>query len=129
MPEKRNGNESPVPKKRGVVMDWIYAKGIPIEAQYLYRKGLGMMNAGKPEAALAYFKQSVVLAPRYAKAFFEMGNCLALMGQYDAAMVKYNRAIEVDPHFNVPSSLKTTGGRGTDEYSRHQTCCSTGCRN
>ena len=110
-------------------MEWIYAKGIPIEAQYLYRKGLEMMNVGKTEAALAYFKQSVVLAPRYAKAIFEMGNCLALMGKYDAAMEKYNHAVEVDPYFKLPSRGEKPGWRGAAEYSRHQPCCSTGCRN
>lgn len=110
-------------------MDWIYAKGIPIEAQYLYRKGLEMMNIGKTEAALAYFRQSVVLAPRYAKAIFEMGNCLALMGQYDAAMEKYNNAVEADPHFKVPSPGQKPGGRGAVVRCMHQVCCSTGCRN
>ena len=82
-------------------MEWIYLKGIPIEAQYLYRKGMEMEDRGDHRAALAYFGQAVLLAPAYAKAIFEMGNCLACMGRYDEAMVKYQRAAGVDPNYSM----------------------------
>jgi len=89
-------------------MEWIYAKGIPIEAQYLYRKGLELENAGKAEAALAYLKQSVILAPQYGKAIFEMGNCLALMGRHNEAMQYYTRAVKANSPAGVsPASVKT----------------------
>jgi tetratricopeptide (TPR) repeat protein len=78
-------------------MDWIYIKGIPIEAQYLYRKALEYSRFERYEIALRYFKQAVVIAPRYSKAFYEMGNCLASLGQYDEAIALYNRAIDIDP--------------------------------
>ena len=78
-------------------MDWIYIKGVPIEAQYLYRKALEYSNFERYETALKYFKQAVVIAPRYSKAFYEMGNCLANLGQYDEAIALYNRAIDIDP--------------------------------
>jgi hypothetical protein len=56
-------------------MGWkyIYTKGVPIEAQYLYKKALEMFRLGKPESALKYLKQTMVIAPRYSKALFEMG--------------------------------------------------------
>ena len=78
-------------------MDWIYIKGIPIEAQYLYRKALEYSRFERHEIALRYFKQAVLIAPRYSKAFYEMGNCKASLGQYDEAIALYNRAIDIDP--------------------------------
>ncbi len=37
-------------------MGWkyIYTKGVPIEAQYLYKKAMEMFRLGKPESALKY---------------------------------------------------------------------------
>ena len=84
-------------------MEWIYGKGIPIEAQYLYRKGVEMESRGDHHAALVYFGQAVLLAPEYAKAIFEMGNCFACMGRYEEAMVKYRRAAGMDPCLALPS--------------------------
>jgi tetratricopeptide (TPR) repeat protein len=78
-------------------MDWIYLKGIPIEAQYLYRKALEYSRFERYETALRYFRQAVVIAPRYSKAFYEMGNCLANLGQYDEAIALYDRAMDIDP--------------------------------
>ncbi len=110
-------------------MNWIYAKGIPIEAQYLYRKGLEMSAYGQPEKALLYFRQSVFLAPGYAKAQFEMGNCLARLGRYDEAYEKYKRAAEIDPLFvrKVPAACGLLQKRQIVTCrSGDQAFCSTG---
>ena len=73
-------------------MDWLYAREIPIEAQFLYRKAQEQAGFGNHEAALRYFKQAVFIAPRYRKAIHEMGNCLATLGRYDEAREKYDLA-------------------------------------
>ena len=65
----------------GCRMEWLYARGIPIEAQFLYRKALDLSKRGDDESALKYLMQAVVIAPKYARAFFEMGNCLARLGR------------------------------------------------
>jgi len=46
-------------------MGWkyIYTKGVPIEAQYLYKKAMEMFRLGKPEIALKYLKQTMVMLP------------------------------------------------------------------
>ncbi len=82
-------------------MEWIYAKGIPIEAQYLYRKALDYSQHGRDDEALKYFRQSVVIAPGYAKAFFEMGNCFARLGKDDEAREKYAQALRASPDVPV----------------------------
>ncbi len=76
-------------------MGWLYARGIPIEAQYLYQKALDMSRKGRDEIALKYFRQAVIIAPGYATAFFEMGNCLARLGRYQEAREKYERASHI----------------------------------
>ena len=65
-------------QNRGDGMGWkyIYAKGVPIEAQYLYKKAMDMFRSGKTESALKYLKQTMVIAPCYSKALFEMGTVL-----------------------------------------------------
>jgi tetratricopeptide (TPR) repeat protein len=78
-------------------MEWLYEKAVPIEAQYLYRKAKELSLLGQTGMALNYFKQAVVIAPRYSQAYYEMGNCLALLGLYTEAIEKYQRAIHIDP--------------------------------
>lgn len=83
-------------------MEWLYAKGIPIEAQFLYRKAQDLSRHGNDEGALRYFRQAVIIAPRYATAFFEMGNCLARLGRYGEAREKYEQATHLDAGFPPP---------------------------
>jgi tetratricopeptide (TPR) repeat protein len=80
-------------------MGWkyIYTKGVPIEAQFLYKKAMEMFRLGKPESALKYLKQTTVIAPRYSKALFEMGNCLTKLGEHEEARVRYEQAFQIDP--------------------------------
>ena len=78
-------------------MEWLYSKGIPIEAQYLYRKALEMAGQGKDASALKYYRQALIIAPKYAKALYEMGNSFAHLGRYAEAIESYDRAIHIDP--------------------------------
>ena len=80
-------------------MGWTYtyAKGIPIEAQYLYKKAMDLYNIGKTESALKYLRQSMVIAPRYSKALFDMGNCLTKLGLHDEAAIRFEQAVQIDP--------------------------------
>jgi tetratricopeptide (TPR) repeat protein len=78
-------------------MEWLYAKAIPIEAQYLYRKARELSEQGQTGMALNYYKQAVVIAPRYSQAYYQMGNCLALLGMYREAIEKYQKAVHIDP--------------------------------
>jgi tetratricopeptide (TPR) repeat protein len=84
---------------------YVYTKGIPIEAQYLYRKALELSDLEKYETALKYFRQAVIIAPRYSKAVHEMGNCLEKLGHYSEAVNVYTRAIAIDP-LNTDAQIK-----------------------
>lgn len=76
-------------------------KGIPIEAQILYRKGLEMKKVGREEAALKYFRQALIIAPRYVKAIHEMGDSLARLGRFDEARITFDKARKTDPLFSL----------------------------
>ncbi len=78
-------------------MEWLYAKGIPIEAQYLYRKAFEMAGQGKDESALKYYRQALIIAPKYSKALYEMGNSYAHLGRFTEAIDMYDRAIHINP--------------------------------
>jgi tetratricopeptide (TPR) repeat protein len=79
------------------LMEWLYSKGIPIEAQYLYRKAHEMADQGKDETALKYYRQALIIAPKYSNALFEMGNCFAHLEMYTEALTMYERAIHINP--------------------------------
>ena len=87
-------------------MDWLYTKGIPIEDQYLYRKGLEMSRQGKTEMAMKYLRQAVIIAPGYSKAIYEMGNCFAQLGRFAEAIERYDRSIQIDPFAPDPRIKK-----------------------
>jgi tetratricopeptide (TPR) repeat protein len=70
---------------------------IPIEAQFLYRKALEMSGQGRHEPALNCLKQVIMIAPCFTKAFCEMGKCLYHLGRYREAVIKYDKALEIDP--------------------------------
>ena len=80
-------------------MGWTYTytKGVPIEAQYLFKKAMEVYSMVKTETALKYLRQTTVIAPRYSKALFEMSNCLAELGQHEEADERYEQAIQIDP--------------------------------
>ena len=72
---------------------------IPVEAQYLYRKAVECAEKGKHETAFQYLRQVVTMAPRFSKAYNEMGNCLCHMGREREALAKYKKALAIDPGF------------------------------
>ena len=80
-------------------MGWTYTytKGVPIEAQYLFKKAMEVYSMGKTETALKYLRQTTTLAPRYSKALIEMSKCLAELGQQEEADERFRQAIQIDP--------------------------------
>lgn len=78
-------------------MEWLYSRGIPIEAQYLYRKAHEMAEQGNDTSALKYYRQALIIAPSYTKAMYEMGDSYAHMGMFEKAMAMYDRAVHTDP--------------------------------
>jgi len=91
-------------------MEWLYAKGISIESQVLFRKGVELEERGDHGGALACLGQAVLLSPGYARALFEMGNCLARLGRYDEAMTIYKKAVAASPDIPAPPARRDNSG-------------------
>jgi tetratricopeptide (TPR) repeat protein len=70
---------------------------IPLEAQYLYRRGLEMIDQQKEDVALVYLRQAVFIAPGFSKAYRELGNCLIRLGRTDEALAYHQKASRIDP--------------------------------
>jgi len=70
---------------------------IPLEAQYLYRRALEMIDQQKEDIALVYLRQAVFIAPGFSKAYRELGNCLARLGRLEEASVYHVKASRIDP--------------------------------
>jgi tetratricopeptide (TPR) repeat protein len=70
---------------------------IPLEAQYLYRRGLEMIDQKRTDTALIYFRQAVFIAPGFSKAYLELGNCLARLGRSEEAVIYRMKAARIDP--------------------------------
>jgi tetratricopeptide (TPR) repeat protein len=79
--------------------------GIPLEAQYLYRHALDLSIEGKKESALKYLSMAVCIAPCFCNAYNAMGNCLDELGQFGAAVNKYDKVLEINP-FHAEARLK-----------------------
>jgi tetratricopeptide (TPR) repeat protein len=71
--------------------------GIPLEAQYVFRRGLEMVSCQNYEGALRYFRQAVFLSPRYSRAYLESGYCLARLHRYDESAECFLKAFRIDP--------------------------------
>jgi Flp pilus assembly protein TadD len=70
---------------------------IPLEVQFAYRQAVELSRQGNYEVALQRLKQVVTAAPRFAKAFNEMGACLSHMGRDIEALSKFEKALKEDP--------------------------------
>lgn len=98
---------------------------IPLEAQYLYRRGLEMIDQHKESIALVYLKQAVFIAPEFSKAYLELGNCLARLGHADEAAVyfgKIYRMTSVDARNTIDGRIMKTRGEDCKAASRLLTC-------
>jgi tetratricopeptide (TPR) repeat protein len=70
---------------------------IPLEAQYLYRRGLDMIDQQKEDRALVYLRQAVFIAPGFSKAYRELANCLARLRRPEEASAYRMKASRIDP--------------------------------
>jgi tetratricopeptide (TPR) repeat protein len=89
-----------------------YNATIPLEAQYLYRRGLEMMDQQKEDVALVYLRQAVFIAPGFSKAYRELGNCLIRLGRTEDASAYHLKACRIDPmHCRITTDGITMKGQ------------------
>jgi len=89
---------------------------IPLEAQYLYQRGLEMKDQQKVDLALVYLRQAVFIAPGFSKAYLELGNCLARLGRPEEASVYWLKASRIDPiHCGAVADDATMKGQDVNQ--------------
>ena len=89
---------------------------IPLEAQYLYRRGLEMIDQQKEDVALVYLRQAVFIAPCFSKAYRELGNCLARLGRSEEATIYHLKASRIDlMHCNTAIDGISMKGQAKDQ--------------
>lgn len=84
-------------EREGIAMKPYHNTTIPLEAQYLYRRALEMIDQQKEDIALVYLRQAVFIAPGFSKAYRELGNCLARLGRLEEASAYRVKASRIDP--------------------------------
>ena len=70
-----------------------------LEAQMLYRQGVEMACKGRYDAAVSILAKAVMIAPCFARAYNEMGNCLDRMGRYPEAREAFKKVFEINPEY------------------------------
>jgi tetratricopeptide (TPR) repeat protein len=94
--------------REGVTMKPYHNPAIPLEAQYLYRRGQELIGQQKDDSALVYLRQAVIIAPGFSNAYQELGNCLARLGRMKEASVYSMKASLVDPaHYGASAEVSS----------------------
>ena len=71
---------------------------IPLEIQVLNRRAIEMSGFGNYPEALKLFSLVVFIAPRFARAQYEMGRCLENLGRHNEATERFDKAKLLDQH-------------------------------
>ncbi|MFC0679546.1 tetratricopeptide repeat protein [Lysobacter korlensis] len=68
------------------------------QARRLNREGIELINAGRPEQAIAPLERAAQLQPRDAEILGNLGYAYMLVGEYDAASRHFMRALDLAPN-------------------------------
>jgi tetratricopeptide (TPR) repeat protein len=79
-------------------------KGIPLEAQCLYRRGVELSARMSHEAAVRCLWQAVIIAPRFGGAYHELGRCLEHLGRKGDAEDCYQKSCMMVPGGSSPAT-------------------------
>ena len=77
---------------------WLIGNGAPsLEAQILFRRALEKAGQGRFDEAVCGLRQAIMIAPRFIRAYEELGHCLEGIGRYPEALNTYVKILELDP--------------------------------
>jgi tetratricopeptide (TPR) repeat protein len=92
---------------------------IPLEAITLYRQALEMSGRGNYELALKNLGTAVMLAPKFALAYCEMGRCYEKLERFPEALSKYDKVLQIYPtHSEAAMNKKHNFGKDGEKEVR-----------
>ncbi len=102
------GMDSPAPASNGIpdspTLTW----------EQPYPAGVVFLSIERYDIALRYFQRAVKQNPRDARAWFQAGFCMGKLGQTEAKLTAYRKALQLDPkyvdaHYSLGISLLLAG--------------------
>lgn len=127
------GNEVRLSMSPGTVVEFVEREGAttPVEAVLRVNAALDALQVGLKESAETAFREALALAPKYARAHYEYGRYLELVGRQEEAFEHYVLAARFDPQtYSVRERLLmaakealsrndlAAAGRALSEYAR-----------
>src|SRR5579871_2071056 len=79
------------------VYRWVLERD-PVNIQALKALAATMRALGRPAEAFEAWQQILALAPRTPSGYLQQGHTLLEMKQYQEAVVRYERALQLDPN-------------------------------
>jgi len=64
-----------------------------------FNRGLGHLDIGNNEDAIADFTNAIRIEPDYTEAYYKRGNGYLYLENYEDAIADYTRAIRIDPDY------------------------------
>lgn len=106
LPEEEKNPARGKIKQRKRTMSIYGITTIPLEAQSLYRRGIELSNQENHEAAAKCLRQAIIISPRFAAAYRELGHCL----------IRLDRKSDAEDCFrkSFPSAPPEKNQRGSD---------------
>lgn len=128
------GNEVRLAVSPGTVVEFVGREGVavPVEAVLRVNAALDALDVGLKESAEAAFREALALSPKYARAHYEYGRYLELVGRREEALEHYVLAARFDPQtYSARDRLRAAAeealarndraaaGRALSEYARN----------
>lgn len=101
----------------------VHAARISAEAQRHFDRGTAAMEIAKTpqdyQLAIEEFEQAVLLAPKWPKAYYNLGLAQEKVGRFKDAVGSFQRYLELSPHAPDAAAVRTLVNK--DEFKAEQT--------
>jgi len=72
-----------------------------IEGEKLFTEAFYLLENGKPTEALVLFNQNLEITPDHAQTYGNIGICYVKLGDKDKALESFEKALEIDPSYEL----------------------------
>src|SRR6266446_1350599 len=76
---------------------YLYIDSAEQRAEKQFQEGMLLMGPGSYSDAIERFDRSLQIWPRFPRTYLQRGSAHQILGETDAALADFNRALELDP--------------------------------